>query len=251
LGYVWAYRVVDTRSFGLPQRRQRVILLASKTHDPRGALFADESTERVPAHSDALACGFYWTEGVRGLGWAVDAVPTLKGGSGLGIPSPPAILMPDGAIVTPDVRDAERLQGFAADWTLPALDVAGVRKGARWKLVGNAVSVPVARWVGMRLSAPAEVGDFDTESLAAGSSWPKAAWGVGDSAFRVSMSAWPLADQAAHLEAFLEYESVPLSQRATAGFLARTRMGTLRFPEGFISAVEAHLERVGGVRAVA
>ena len=30
-------------------------------------------------------------EGLRGLGWAVDAVPTLKGGSTIGIPSPPAI----------------------------------------------------------------------------------------------------------------------------------------------------------------
>lgn len=26
-------------------------------------------------------CGFYWTEGNTGLGWAVDAIPTLKGGS--------------------------------------------------------------------------------------------------------------------------------------------------------------------------
>jgi DNA (cytosine-5)-methyltransferase 1 len=29
-GYRWAYRVVDTRAFGLPQRRQRVLLLASR-----------------------------------------------------------------------------------------------------------------------------------------------------------------------------------------------------------------------------
>jgi hypothetical protein len=35
------------------------------------------------------ACGFYWTDGHRGLGWAVNAIPPLKGGSGLAIPSPP------------------------------------------------------------------------------------------------------------------------------------------------------------------
>jgi len=29
LGYRWAYRVMDSRSFGVPQRRQRVFLLAS------------------------------------------------------------------------------------------------------------------------------------------------------------------------------------------------------------------------------
>ena len=34
-GFRWAYRVVDTQAFGLPQRRQRVILLASRTEDPR------------------------------------------------------------------------------------------------------------------------------------------------------------------------------------------------------------------------
>src|SRR4051794_36050734 len=32
-GYTWAYRVVDTQAFGLPQRRQRVLLLASKNED--------------------------------------------------------------------------------------------------------------------------------------------------------------------------------------------------------------------------
>ena len=47
----------------------------------------------MPSFAD-LWCGFYWTEGNRGLGWAVDAVPTLKGGSTIGIPSPPAIWDP-------------------------------------------------------------------------------------------------------------------------------------------------------------
>ena len=116
-------------------------------------LFADNEQPVVTPYKRGLWCGFYWTEGLRGLGWAVDAVPTLKGGSTIGIPSPPAIWNSgDGSITTPDIRDAERLQGFDADWTLPALDVGGVRRGHRWKLVGNAVSVPVARWVGDRLA---------------------------------------------------------------------------------------------------
>jgi DNA (cytosine-5)-methyltransferase 1 len=74
------------------------------------------------------------------LGWAPDAVPTLKNGSTIGIPSQPAILFPNGAIVKPDIRDGERLQGFIADWTKPAEDVAKASK--RWGLVGSAVSVP-------------------------------------------------------------------------------------------------------------
>src|SRR5262249_43455119 len=88
LGYQWAYRVGASLAFGLPQRRERVFLLASRSEDPRGVLFAD-SAERPepPSPWHSVACGFYWTEGVRGLGWAVDAVPTLKGGSTVGIPS--------------------------------------------------------------------------------------------------------------------------------------------------------------------
>src|SRR5207245_798129 len=105
LGLTWAYRVVDTRSFGLPHRRVRVILVASTTEDPREVLFADDANENLPEDRSGRACGFYWTEGTRGLGWAVDSIPTLKGGSAIGIASPPAIWMPNGKIVTPDISD--------------------------------------------------------------------------------------------------------------------------------------------------
>ncbi|MEB2353340.1 MAG: DNA cytosine methyltransferase, partial [Burkholderiaceae bacterium] len=113
-GYRWAYRVVDTFSFGLPQRRERVFLVASRVLDPAEVLLADDRPLIQPGTDlRRLAHGFYWTEGLGGLGWAVDAVPTLKNGSTIGIPSPPAILMPDGSLIKPDIRDGERLQGFA------------------------------------------------------------------------------------------------------------------------------------------
>src|SRR5207244_1119711 len=95
-GFSWAYRVVDTRAFGLPQRRKRVILLASRKHDPRAVLFAGDADRRSDPDPSTVACGFYWTEGIRGLGWAIDAIPTLKNGSTVGIPSPPAIRLPRG-----------------------------------------------------------------------------------------------------------------------------------------------------------
>src|SRR5216683_6038336 len=47
LGLRWAYRVVDTRSFGLPHRRLRVILAASASDDPRDVLFADNADESL------------------------------------------------------------------------------------------------------------------------------------------------------------------------------------------------------------
>ncbi len=245
LGFRWAYRVVDARSFGIPQRRQRVLLLASRNHDPRPVLFADdagEPPERAPA---SLACGFYWTEGIRGLGWAVDAVPTLKGGSTIGIPSPPAVRMPDGLVGTPDVRDAERLQGLPTDWTLVDGPIMTRRTGARWKMVGNAVCVPVAQWVGERLTNPGTFDDARSHPFS-GKRWPMAAWGEGDRAFTVDMSLWPLALQRPHLADFLDYPVHPLSVRATGGFLGRTDRSSLRFPDGFLDAVRRHLKSMEG-----
>ncbi|MCC6998052.1 MAG: DNA (cytosine-5-)-methyltransferase [Deltaproteobacteria bacterium] len=242
LGYRWAYRVVTTQAFGLPQRRERVYLLASLHGDPREVLFADEAGEPPPPeHSWKVANGFYWTEGVRGLGWAVDAVPTLKGGSTIGIPSPPAIVLPEGRVVTPELRDAERMQGFDPDWTSPAEDVT--RKSHRWKLVGNAVTVDVARWVGERLANPSPRGALvEGTPLEGGErAWPKAAWNVGDGRFAASISKWPFQRPGTSLERFLKYPSRPLSTKATAGFLARTKTSSLRFPPGFIKKLERHL----------
>ena len=239
LGYSWAYRTVDARAFGLPQRRKRVYFVASRDGDPRTVLFADEAdeTNETARATTTVACGFFWTEGIRGLGWAVDATPTLKGGSGLGIPSAPAILLPDGRVVMPDIRDAERLQGFPPDWTLPAEEIA--KAGTRWKLVGNAVSVPVSEWLGHRLANPGPVADFGQRRVE-GARWPSAAWNVGDGRIAVDASQWPVQRPYQSLEAFLRYEPRLLSGRATRGFLTRTARGRLRFPDGFLEAVDAH-----------
>src|SRR5262245_2100266 len=133
LGYAWAYRVLDSRHFGLPHRRKRVYLVASRTHDPRGVLLADEAPEvAAPEPTLDVPLGFYWTEGTYAVGLAVDAIPPLKNGSTIGIPSPPAILMPGGRALGPDVPDGERLQGFEPGWTEPAERV--VKRSFRWSL---------------------------------------------------------------------------------------------------------------------
>ena len=134
MGYRWAYREIDSRAFGVPQRRRRLYILAAKSQDPRGILLgANEREPRNDIDGDPKrACGFYWTEGNSGIGWAVDAVPTLKAGSAWGIASPPAIIRASEDVILPDIRDAERMQGFPEDWTKPAEKVA--RKNVRWRL---------------------------------------------------------------------------------------------------------------------
>ncbi len=238
LGYSWAYRVIDTRAFGLPQRRRRVYLLASLEGAPGNHLFPQDVGPSQPADHIGRACGFYWTEGNRGLGWAVDAIPPLKGGSGVGIPSPPAIWLPDGHIVTPDIRDAERLQGFRPDWTLPATEVA--RASARWKLVGNAVSVPVAAWIGAQLAAKPVRALLEPLPKTDGG-WPTAAWGAKGNLSKAEVSEWPVRRQSPALVTFLEYPPRPLSERATSGFASRLEKSSLRPPMEFRSALKRHL----------
>jgi DNA (cytosine-5)-methyltransferase 1 len=245
LGYDWAYRVVDSRAMGVPQRRERVYLLASKVGDPRDVLFVDDAGdpgEPSPEEWRSMACGFYWTEGIRGLGWAYDAVPTLKGGSTIGIPSPPAIVLRSGEIVKPDIRDCERMQGFEPEWTKPAEAVT--RRGHRWKLVGNAVTVDVAEWIGSRLRSPDRYDPTGDEQFHRRGAWPRAVWSVGGRRYVAAVSAWPFHRPRTPLEAFLQYRPCPLSLRAAEGFLKRTQKGSLRFPPGFIDLVREHAHAV-------
>ena len=238
LGYHWAYRVVDSRAFGVPQRRRRVYMVASRELDPRSVLFADEAGVPDDPSPDGRACGFYWTEGIRGLGWAVDAVPTLKGGSTVGIPSPPAIVFPSGLIAKPELRDAERLQGFEPNWTAPAQSAG--RNSLRWKLVGNAVTVDAAEWLGHRLASPGRCVVDDTPLERRGS-WPRAACNVGEGRRQVLASEFPLERPRPSLAAFLRYEPEPLSLRATEGFKSRTTRSSLRWPRGFIDKLDRYL----------
>lgn len=242
-GYRWAYRVVNSLSF-VPQRRERVLFLATTTDvDPASVLLADEAEpELATTDLDARAHGFYWTEGLRGLGWAPDAVPTLKNGSTIGIASPPAILLPSGEVVTPDIRDAERLQGFPADWTLPAETVA--RPSVRWSLVGNAVTMPVAEWLGRQLAAPGEYDRYRDGCLENNARWPNAARFDGKLRHRVEINRYPCWRPRAALNEFLEYPGKPLSIRATRGFLSRTERAKLRFADGFQDRVRGHLNQM-------
>ena len=245
LGYRWAYRVVDTSAFSLPQRRNRWYLVGSRVGDPRDVLLADDCAR--PTAGDGypdVACGFYWTEGMRSFGWAVDGVPPIKCGSSVGVASPPAIRLPSGAYVTPDLRDTERLQGFPEDWTSPAEEVA--KRGERWRMVGNSVSVPVAGWIGTRLGEPGRYDRTDDVPWE-GAKWPRmAAWADLDGQVHAAaVGPWPVWQPRPPLAEFLQYPGKPLSARAATGFLRRTHKGTLRFPAGFIDELTAYAQHAG------
>ena len=145
LGYTWAYRTINSRAFGVPHRRERVIFIASKKYDPRGPLL-NQQLGSLPKSVNWTnkAVGFYWTEGLRGVGWAVNHVPPIKCGSTISIPSPPAVWMPNclrsknPRFIKPTILDAEKLQGFPKNWTEQAKYLSSNGERKRWTLVGNA-----------------------------------------------------------------------------------------------------------------
>ncbi|GAB3550870.1 DNA cytosine methyltransferase [Arthrobacter tumbae] len=249
LGYRWAYRVVDSRFTGVPQRRRRVIMLASTDFDPRDVLFADDAGVRPEDAFADDAFGFYWTEGRGGLGWAQDAVPTLKGGSTIGIPSPPAVWVPGAAtgrkFVKPSIEDAEAMQGFERGWTL--VDGISTKKnGPRWKLIGNAVTVGVSTWVARNLADPGEARASYSRWEFHQGSWPKAAWGENGKIYSAPhLSEFPTHEPYQHLAQVMDSSAAEvLSHRASAGFYKRLQLGNLGRHPGFRTDISEHVDVV-------
>jgi DNA (cytosine-5)-methyltransferase 1 len=238
LGYRWAYRVLDSMGFGLPQRRRRVYFVASTGVDPRTILFADEtrsiSTRPKPHLGKPL--GFYWTEGRSGVGITMDGIPPLKVGSSLGIPSAPAVLFPDGEVLMPSIGTCERLQGFPSGWTTVDKEPS-CAKNPKWSMVGNAVSVPVARWIGARIKAPGAILDFEQVPFQKGHRWPDAAWNIGDGRVGVIASDRPVLFDRPSITEFRDSTWTRLSERALEGFIRRAGEGKLRMPDGFLEAL--------------
>jgi DNA (cytosine-5)-methyltransferase 1 len=249
-GYRWAYRVVDARAFGLPQRRLRIFFYATQKGDPRNILFHGNAKPKDHVYGlKEAAHGFYWTEGNTGLGWGEDCIPTLKGGSAVGIPAPPAIVLMDGTIVTPNLRDGERLQGFRSGWT--DLDTTSQYSGSRafnqrkrWQLIGNAVNVRASSWLGENLANPKPWRGDDGELLPDGAKWPTAAWFDGKVRRSVELGTWPVCRSSVPLAGFLKHEGRLLSWRASNGFYQRIIKSSLRIKDEFRLAVAKHVSRM-------
>ena len=244
LGYKWAYRTIDSMAF-VPQHRSRVYVVASLHNDPRDVILSGNSTKKqgvITTDTFSEPCGFYWTEGKYALGLYENAIPTLKVGSSIGIASPPAIAFPNGMVASPDIRDAERMQGFPVDWTEPAEELT--KAAGRWKLVGNAVTVNTVEWIANKIVSPVKYEGQKDKVLSKQDKWPKAAWGNDGKRYASNVSEYPVERDEESLIDFLSYQCKPLSLKAAKGFENRLNMGKVRCPQFFRDAIHEYVERM-------
>jgi DNA (cytosine-5)-methyltransferase 1 len=195
-----AYRTLDSRFFGVPQRRRRVFILARRARGRRACevLLEPEGGGGDPAPRPEARAGIAGSvaDGARSArtltartalrfdgdteGFVVSALQAEGNGRGHRIDAEGAAgghLVPVGFhmtqdpihsnggtpalgrtsigmdVITSGVRrltpiETERLQGFPDDWTRVPDDAPDSR---RYAAVGDAVTVPVARWIGERL----------------------------------------------------------------------------------------------------
>ena len=230
-GYEWAYRLIDPRSLGIPQRRPRFVCIASRVIHPANLLFPQgedvaaiiEDKLNGDAHNPY---GFYWTEGKIGIGWANNSIPPLKCGSSLGLPSSPAVWNPmNDFFGMPSIHDAERLQGFDVDWTAPVQE-NGFKNSLRWKLLGNAVNTRVSSWIAGRIMNPNGLVFNDASIIGRqNKKWSKAGISRNGLSYAVAASAYPNGIDFMPILDYLQEPLTPLSLKATLGFRRRVLEG--------------------------
>jgi len=173
-GYGFAYRILDAKYFGVPQRRRRLFLVGNSRGSERAAEvlfepkdlsgdFGEGFEEREVATtgtSGGTDGRLVFTKSRRAQS-KTDCETWVRGDI-----SPTATLFDCGdsrattIIVEPDGRprrltpsEFERLQGFSGSHTDILFKGKPASDTARYGAVGNSMAVPVMRWIGERILA--------------------------------------------------------------------------------------------------
>ena len=131
--------------------------------NPTLNVFDNGDTRATTIIVEPQAHAFYSTGGTHGLNNQPEVSPTLKIGSGIDIASPPAVAINNGDL-TYTVRrltpvECTRLQGLPDNWLNVEHNGKPLSDTAKYKLLGNAITVNVAEWVARLIRAHA--GDTD------------------------------------------------------------------------------------------
>lgn len=187
LGYGWSYRVLDAQWAGVGQRRRRWFLVgclgdatraAAVLLEPEGVPGDPPSRRKAGAVAPSLLASGAGTDRPAGIGSEPDFLVagtleahgqrydsetetliahTLRAsgadgsedGTGRGTP---LVARRDMTVRRLTPRECERLQGLPDDWTRWDAGGQTLSDSARYRLIGNAVAVPVVRWILSRMA---------------------------------------------------------------------------------------------------
>lgn len=164
-GYCLAWRVLDAASFGVPQRRRRVFVVGylGDWRYPAAVLFDQESMRGNPKKGKAQKPKDSYNHQTAFRGNSLPAKPlvgTLLKNHQHGY----SITMAEGGYIVPSWRDGcyrprkitelecERLMGFPDHYTRIIHRGKPASYFLRVGALGNAVAVPVLRWIGERIN---------------------------------------------------------------------------------------------------
>ena len=231
LGYSWAHRIISLSAFGLPQRRHRVFIVATLHGDPRDVLLSTESIckgqcinlskaeskEKSPAECyECFMTPPHVTPTIsvtcvdlaeKRYGPVAHEICTLTASNGRRLCMVEDLGDGRGHAFRLEIEDAERLNGFPVGWTescyplmipgRPWMKAVDSHRSCikRIELLGRAVAIPQARWIGQRLMSPYEI-KFSRESDGINFSEPVpglSSFTKEDSGTEAKLRAWPLA----------------------------------------------------------
>ncbi len=152
LGYTVEWQILDTRDFGIPQRRERVFITGSLRSESRPQVYPITGGPRVycpPAWASKKCERWVWDKSY------FSTFPRHYH-KGVTCAGETYILMQtcDGLLRRITPLEAERLQGFPDGWTSMMISNGKPKKVSdtqRYSMLGNAVSVPVIKAIGERL----------------------------------------------------------------------------------------------------
>ncbi|MBP2435900.1 DNA cytosine methyltransferase [Microbacterium amylolyticum] len=162
IGYGVAWRVLDSRHFGIPQSRSRVFIVGSlRGTDAAGSILfeserGDRNSEKSRPNGQKSVSPFAISVGdpqrgfVKKLAHCLYAESARHTGTDW---SRNYVSYPEGRVRRLTPLETERLQGFPDGWTMPVKEIASINTldSARYHACGNAVSVPVVEWIGHRI----------------------------------------------------------------------------------------------------
>ncbi len=179
LGYGWAFRVVDARSFGSAQKRPRVVIVGHRGGDPRpagqvlgligpGAEVDAQAANRIADTERGAASTVSHHHGGLIRVWRKSVNPrvsiekgyeggyretwvddnwanTLASSDGGNSTRQKHLITQDGRLRTLTPVEWERLSGFPDGWT------EGIPRTERYQALGDCFHVDVAEWLGHQL----------------------------------------------------------------------------------------------------